>query len=134
MVLGTDLLTGGMFGGALVAFGAMAFVIFIAIYVYVAMALMVIAKKTKTKNPWLAWIPIANFYLLTQIAKVSALWTFALLLVFIPVVGGLVLWVVAIGLFWRVCERRGFPGWMSILMIVPILNFVILGIVAWYKK
>ena len=134
MALDTDLFVGGVFGGALAALGAAAILAVLLIYVYVAIALMVIAQKTKTKNPWLAWIPIANFYLLTQIAKVSGIWTFALLLAFIPMVGGLILWIATIWLFWRVCERMKFPGWVSLLMIIPVLNLIVLGIIAWYKK
>ena len=115
------------------AFGALALVGFLAFYVYVSWALMVIAKKTKTKNAWLAWIPIANYYLITKIAKVSGLWTFALLLSFIPVVGGIVLLGVSIWLFWRIAEARKLPGWISLLMIIPGVNLIVIGIIAWAK-
>lgn len=102
-------------------------------YIYIAIALSVLAKKTKTPNGWLAWIPIANFYLVTQIAKVSGLWTLALLAGFIPIVGGWFLLGVCIWLFWRIAEMRKLPGWISILMIVPIVNLIVLGILAWSK-
>ncbi|HKZ33783.1 MAG TPA: hypothetical protein VJ142_00900 [Candidatus Nanoarchaeia archaeon] len=106
--------------------------IIVILYVYVALALMRIAKKTGTKNEWFAFIPIANFYLLTQMAKKSGHWTWALLLGFLPF-GGLFVAAVGIWLFWLVAERIKFPGWISLLLIVPFVNLVVLGILAWKK-
>ena len=70
--------TGGFVGGGLatlialgIAFMLLVFAIAIILYVIKALALMRIAKRTKTKNSWLAWIPIADFYLLTQTARQS---------------------------------------------------------------
>ena len=120
--------------GYFLAFGAIAIVLAIAVYIYVALAVMFIAKKTKTKNPWLAFIPIANFYLLTQIAKKNAWWTLILLAVFVPVIGGLVVGAVAIWFFWIVVEKIKFPGWTSLLLIIPVVNLIMLGIWAWSKK
>ena len=116
------------------ALGTFAAFVFAAFYVYVSLALMAIAKKTKTKNAWFAWIPIANYYLITQASGVSGLWTFALLFGVIPVVGGLVTLGVTIWLFWRISKRMKFPAWISLLLIVPFVNLVVLGILAWYKK
>jgi uncharacterized membrane protein YhaH (DUF805 family) len=115
------------------ALGIFALVLVLAFYVYVSLAVMTIAKKTKTPNAWLAWIPIANYYLMTQIAGVSGLWTLALLLTFIPVVGGLAVLGVSVWLIWRTAEKRKFPGWISLLMIIPVVNLIVLGILAWAK-
>jgi len=52
-------------------------IIGLALYVYSSWALMTIAKKTDTPNAWLAWIPIANLYLMTQVAQIPW-WTFLL--------------------------------------------------------
>jgi hypothetical protein len=133
MVLSADMFAGGAFVALLLGLGAMAFVVVAVLYVYISWTVMTIANKTKTKNSWLAWIPIANFYLLTQIANVSGLWTLALLLSFIPVAGGLAVAGVSIWLFWRIAERRKFPGWISLLLLVPGVNLVVLGIIAWAK-
>ena len=94
---------------------------------------MAIAKRTKTKNPWMAWVPIVNFYLITQIAKLSGLWTLILLAGFIPSIGSLCITAVFVWMFWRTAERIKMPGWTSLLLIVPILNLIILGIYAWKK-
>ncbi len=112
--------------------GGFGFFAMIAVYVYVALALQTIAKKTNTENAWLAWIPIANMYLMTRIAEVDWWWFLvALGANFIPFIG----WIAAIGIaiwwLWLIAERRGYPGWVAILAVIPIVNFVIIGLLAW---
>ncbi|MFH1174481.1 MAG: hypothetical protein V1725_05065 [archaeon] len=115
-------------------------ILFVAIYVYTALVLMVIAKKTKTPNGWLAWIPIANFVLMLNIAKIDWWWLLigiaAIILSMIPIVGviiNLALIVGVIYLWWRICEEVKKPGWWGILMMIPIVNWVLMGIMAWGK-
>ena len=119
--------------GVLGAFAVVFALISIAFYIYHAIALMHIAQKTKTQNAWLAWIPIANLYLMTQIAKVPW-WTFlAFILVIIPFIGPLAFMAVVVWWWWMIAERRKMPGWYGILTIIPIVNLVIIGIIAWKK-
>ena len=108
-------------------------ILFFAIYIYISIALMSLAKKTKTKHAWMAWIPVLNFYLMTQIAKQSGLWTLILLAIWVPC-GGLAIVAVGVWMFWIIAKKRKFPGWFSLLLLVPIVNLVILGIMAWKKK
>ncbi|MBW2997289.1 hypothetical protein KY349_03040 [Candidatus Woesearchaeota archaeon] len=119
--------------GFMGAFFVVWLIVMLAVYVYFALALMFIAKKKNTKNAWLAWIPIANVYLMTQVAGVPAWWTLAVLLPIIPFIGGLAMMVVMVYLWWKIAEAIGKPGWWGILLIVPIVNFVIIGIMAWGK-
>lgn len=110
------------------------FLVVAAIYVYTAVVLMVIAKKTKTEYPWLAWIPVANFYLMTKIAGMPW-WTMLLLLLgFIPILGGLVIMAVTTVWWWKIAEARGKPGWYALLMLIPLVGFVIMGVIAWSDK
>jgi len=122
----------GMGGSMVVLF----FVIFlIALYIYMALALSSIAKRTNTKDPWLAWIPIANIYLATQIAKVSGWFTLAILLPFIPVIGSIASIAILAWIWWKIAEIRKRPGWWGILIaLIPIVNLVLIGILAWDKK
>jgi hypothetical protein len=101
------------------------FVVFgLAAYVYASLAVQTIAKKTGTANDWLAWIPIANLFLMLSVAK-KPMWWFILFL--IPLVG-----VVMMIIVWMaVAEARGKPNWWGILMIVPLVNFVVPGYLAW---
>ena len=116
-----------MLAGALVAV-----LVIGVIYVFFALALMTIAKKTKTENAWLAWIPIANIYLMTQVAKVSGWYTAGLLLAVIPIVGNIAIIALFCYLWWKIAEARNRPGWWGILIgLIPIVNLVMVGMLAW---
>ncbi|MBC8500326.1 MAG: hypothetical protein ISS25_01520 [Nanoarchaeota archaeon] len=116
-----------LFAGALV----LALIIGLAVYVYIAIALMTIAKKTNTPLAWLAWIPLANIYLMTQIADLSWWWTLAILLPIIPFIGQIALIVIMVWWWWKIAEKRGFPGWLGILTIIPLVNLIVMGVLAW---
>lgn len=113
-------------------------VIFIVFYVFMSLALMTIARKTNTPNGWLAWIPFANLYLMTQIAKKNWALIFipiaSFLLSWIPIIGFLLMLAAVIWTVWMwmgIAEARGKPGWWGILIIVPIANLVIIAMLAW---
>ena len=111
-----------------------AIILAIAVYVYCALALMAIANKKNIANPWLAFVPIGNVYLMTQIGKVSPFFTLGILAVAIPFIGAVAVAVLMAFIWWKIAEAIGRPGWWGILMVAPIVNFVIIGIMAWGKK
>lgn len=125
--LGAGWLLGGL--GATILAGLLIFTLLM--YVYVAYTLMVIAQKTNTENAWLAWIPIANLYLMTQIAQVQW-WTFLVVLLagWIPFIGQLLAIGIPAWWWWEISERRNSPGWLGLLTLVPIANLVIIGYLA----
>jgi hypothetical protein len=93
------------------------------------------AKRMKKKNPWLAWIPIANVYLITKMAGLNGWWTLILLACIIPWIGGLIVCGFLIWFFWLICKKRKYPEILSFLLIIPIIGYMILiGILAWGKK
>jgi len=127
----------------------------IAIYVYSSWTLMDIAKRANVNNPWLAWIPIANVYLLTKIAEmpwwpmlfmVPYLFAFILFIIS-PIIGFIflligMLFMIAFVVFcyiwwWKAFERVGRPGWWILFSLIPfagvIIFFVFVGIAAWGK-
>lgn len=85
-------------------------------YVLMAIALMTIANKTGTPNAWMAWVPIANLVLMIQIAELELWW----ILVVIVTCGlaGIYVWM-------KIAEKRGKPGWVGILTIVPCIGFFV---------
>ena len=93
-------------------------------YVYMALALQTIANKTATRNPWLAWIPIANIILMIDIAKKPMWW---IVLFFVPLVGI----VMAVIVWMGIAKARNKPDWWGILTIVPVANIVVPGYLAW---
>lgn len=106
-------------------------VVGLAAYLYAAFALMAIAKRTSTPNGWLAFIPIANVYLMIQIARLPWWWILSILLAIIPVLGAFLALAATIYIWWKIAERLGKPGWWSLLLLVPVVNLVIIGIMAW---
>jgi hypothetical protein len=134
----TALLAGGMIGGGLMAFLAafllVALIIGIAVYIYYAFALMTMAKKLKAANAWLAWIPVGNIFLMTQMVGISGWWTLVILASGIPYIGGLAIAVFMVWMWWKIAEKLGFPNWYGVLTIIPIVNLVIIGIMAWSKR
>jgi len=95
----------------------------LAIYVWMAICLQIIANKTNTPNSWLAWVPIANFYLMCKIASKPGWWT---ILFFIPIVNIIFTIIVWMG----IAGARGKASWLGVLMIIPVVNLVIPGILA----
>lgn len=93
-------------------------------YLYIALALQTIANKTATPNAWLAWIPIANIFLMLSVAK-KPLWWFVLFLIPLANI------VVAILVWMGIAEARRKPSWWGILTIVPFANLVVPGYLAW---
>ncbi len=110
-------------------FSGLYIIFWVLFYIYLAVCLQVLAKKTSTENSWMAWIPIANIFLMINIAK-KPLWWF--ILIFIPIVNiviGILLWM-------AIAERRGKESWIGILLIVPVVGIAIPGYLAFfdYKK
>ncbi|UCD15082.1 MAG: hypothetical protein JSV34_05000 [Candidatus Omnitrophota bacterium] len=101
----------------------MELLLWIGVYVYFAFALQTIANKTNARNSWLAWIPVANIYLMCGIAGKPWWW---LLLMFIPIVN----LVIVVLLFMEIAKARGKDNWLGILMLAPIVNLVVIGYLA----
>jgi hypothetical protein len=96
----------------------------VAVYVYTALAVQTIAEKTNTENPWLAWIPIANIILLLNIAKKPVWWIVLCLIPLVNIIIFIMVWM-------AVAEARGKPGWVGVLLIVPVLGALMPGYLAW---
>ena len=93
-------------------------------YIYMALALQTIATKTSTPNEWLAWVPIANIFLMLAIAKKPAWWFILFLIPLLNIVIAIMVWM-------GIAVARNKPDWWGILMIVPIANLVVPGYLAW---
>ena len=132
-----DFMLGGIFGVLFATLLVLAILIIIGLYIYMALAFSTIAKKLKYKNPWLAWIPLAQLALIPILAKKKWTWVFMFL---VPIANFVffIIWM------WKIYERRKYPGALSLIYIgqvIPLVhlaasiaNLVILGIVAWNDK
>ena len=130
----------------------------IALYIYTALAWQTIAQKLGYSKPWLAWIPVANFFLLPILAKKNAWWgtiivipiIFEIIITFftpaairgdytaytnmyLSTLGIMILFMLFIGIMaitwlWKIYELRGYPGYLSLTPILIIIP--IIGILA----
>ncbi|MFC1685543.1 hypothetical protein ACFLZZ_00810 [Nanoarchaeota archaeon] len=127
-----DALAGGAMGGLMVLGITAALFAVLAFYVYTSLAWQTIGKKFKYKHSWLAWIPIARWSMVLQLGKFHWAWVF---LVLIPVLGWIALLVLLIIARWRLYEKRKYPGFFSLAIIIPniggILDLIVIGFVAW---
>jgi hypothetical protein len=90
------------------------------VYVYFAYTVMVLARRLGMSKPWLAWIPVANLYLIVKMAGKEWWWLFGFL---IPIVNFFVA-----GYVWsEIGERLGKPWWVGVLIIVPFIGFLVPG-------
>jgi hypothetical protein len=129
------LLLGG-FGAWIAGMIVIAVLIAIAFYIYTSFAWMTIAKRLGYDKAWLAWIPVANFFLYPILAKKRWEWGF----IFLVPIANIVFYFIWT---WNIFEQRKFPGWLSlipILGVIPMVSFVavpaylvVLGFVAWKK-
>jgi hypothetical protein len=126
----------------------LSFVLYLVFYLYFAFALQSIAKKTNTPGSWMAWIPFVNLILLANIAGMYW-WPVLLIpviygLSFIPVQNILLsLLTLVLALtsllyfltYWeKTFKKVGMSQWWVLAIIVPILNFVAIGLAAWGRS
>ncbi|MBP7216991.1 MAG: hypothetical protein KBA46_06895 [Candidatus Omnitrophica bacterium] len=112
------------------AFFVIILVIALAGYVYSSLCLFLIAKKTSVEPAWLAWIPIANAFLMCKIASLSYWWLLTFFIGLIPIVGTLATVALTIFFWYKIALARNKPGWLGVLMIIPLANMIVMGYLA----
>lgn len=105
-------------------------IIGLGLYFYTSIAYMKIAKKLDHPNPWFAWIPILNFVLVLQLADMSP---WLVLLILVPGVNGIAILILSVITMMKICEKRGMDKNLGFLMLIPVANLVLPGLVAWKK-
>lgn len=100
------------------------FVIGLILYIYVSYALMVIAKKQSIPDAWMAFIPVLNAYIIVKIAGYSG---WSMLIFLLPIIGILFL----IWTWMKIAEKRGFSQYLGLLVVLPVANIILPGVLAW---
>ncbi len=133
--------------GLAAAFGMTMLFIEIVLYIYFCLCLFFIAKKLNVPNPWIAWIPIIQVW--TFVSSAGKPWWWILLLFspilalfsfIVPPIGAIVtpvtiiiVLIVSIYLWICITENLGRNKWLGLLMILPIVQLVFLGVLAFSK-
>jgi len=115
----------------LIALGIAILIVFcLSVYIYWAFVWMTTARKLKYKKTWLAWIPIANLFLIPILAKKKWTWGF----MFLVPIANIVFWFIWT---WKIFERRKLHGFYSLALLIPsvgiLLYLIALGFLAWRK-
>ncbi|MBU1726786.1 MAG: hypothetical protein KJ880_04065 [Candidatus Omnitrophica bacterium] len=99
-------------------------------YIYTALCLYLIAKKTAKDPAWMAWIPIANLFLMCKIGSVSYWFLLILLLGAIPFAGFLFVIGFSGFVWYKIALERGKDGWIGILTCIPLIGLITMGYLA----
>lgn len=104
------------------------------LFVYISFMmflLMKIAEKTHTSNPWHAWLPLANLFLLVRVAGLNYVWMLAFVSGFVPQVGPYLELAALVYIWWHVALQRKYPGWTGPLVMVPLLGMIPMFLLAY---
>lgn len=99
-------------------------------YVFTSLALTKIGQKLEYEHNWYAWVPILNMIMLFQLGDQNP---WLLLLMFVPGIGALILCIISIIAYMHICEKRGYDKLLGLLVLIPVAQLVLLGILAWGK-
>ncbi|MGD2175658.1 MAG: LptF/LptG family permease, partial [Candidatus Brocadiaceae bacterium] len=97
------------------------------IHAYYALSLQTLAGRNRTPHAWLAWLPGANLYLTCRVGGKPGWWVLLLLVPGLNVMIWLVLWG-------RIAASRGQPRLLTLLWLVPIVNLIVPGYLAFFEK
>lgn len=95
--------------------GVVGLVLGLVFYVFFCICAKRICLKANVDPGILIWIPIVQLIPMFQAAKLNPLWIIGLI---VPVLNI----VVAVMLWWKLCEALNKPGVLGLLMLIPVAN------------
>lgn len=98
----------------------------IILYIFLCSSFQTIAKKTKTKHTWLAWIPIINILYWVNIAKKPWWWYLLFLIPFVDLIFMTWCWM-------DISKMCGKSKWLGLLILVPGINLIFVGYMAYSR-
>ena len=108
--------------------------ILLIVYIYFSLCLQIIAKKANQESAWLAWVPIGSNFLMCKIAGIRYWWLLIFLAWPIPILGSISILGFLTFNWYKIAVVLNKPGWIGLLMIIPVVNFIVLGYFAFSKK
>ena len=122
-------ISGELIAAIVAAFGAfiMLFLVLgIAIYIFTAFCLMKIANRKNVPNAWLAFVPIAQLWVVLKVANLHWAWMFILLIGIVPMIGQLLGLIGMIYIAYKFLEGIKQPWWWLLIMfLVPLFGYPI---------
>lgn len=131
-------------------------IIYLPFYLYQGYVFFKIGKDNGIRHPGLSFVPGGQFYIKLMLSGISIKWLFALILLYLPVIiltsnnielmlsSYFVFLIIIMGLMrviavvmdWKVFERFGKPGWLSLLVFIPVplAILVVYSFIAFEKR
>jgi len=134
-----------LLGGALLFFLLFSILVFLAMYVFLSLTFSSMGKKANLNHPNLAWVPGFGPFIVAFQASGMSWWPWLLLIAYIPIfieilaiqiisaIALIVFFIYSIVWDWKLLKSINKPGWWAILFLIPIINFIFMGIAAWSK-
>ncbi len=97
------------------------------LYLYFSLCMYQIARKLGVPGAWMAWVPILQMFTLLASASKSGWWILLFLIPFVNIIVQAYIWMC-------VTENLGREKWLGLLMLVPVVNMVYLGVLAFSKE
>jgi len=107
--------------GALGGFAQFAWLIIVFAWIILSLPIMIIAMRTEPKNAILAFVPVAQFYLLIKISEKPMWWFF---LQFVPFANIFIV----IPIWMAIADRLGHNRLLGVFVFIPLIG----PLVQWY--
>ena len=108
-------------------FMLIAVVIGLGLYIYYSLSMYLIAKRLNVTEAWMSWVPILNLWPLLSSAGKPCWWVILLLIPFVNIFIIVYLWMC-------ICENLGRNKWLGLLTLVPVVNLILPGVLAFSKS
>lgn len=108
------------------AMGGVVMLLFlVGFWVFMSLTFVGIANKLgHTEHAWWGWVPIMNTFLIIEMAGKPMHWFVFLLIPIVNIIVFTMLWM-------EIAKRRGYSPFVGFLCILPLVQFVSMGMLAW---
>ena len=90
------------------------------LYAYIGYTVMILAQRLRVREFWFAWVPVANMYLLTKLARREWWWLFGLLIPYLN--------IFVLGFLWsEIAVRFHKNPWIGAAIVLPIIGLLVPG-------
>lgn len=109
------------------------FFLWLIFHIFYSFCFLKICQRLGDDPGFIIWIPILQFIPIFKIGDMNPLWLLLLIGFVIPLVNfvaTIAFMVVSIIVWYKICEKRGKPGWLVVLFFLPIVNLLVIPYLA----
>ncbi len=106
---------------------AIMMIVFLIFGTIFCLGLQKLVKKHYPNEAWMAWVPIAMFYVMCKLAGRPGWWVILCFIPFVNIIIDIVVW-------YGMCEREGKSGWLGLLVVIPFGSIILVWMLANAQK